>query len=254
MIHKTAIVHPAAKIGKGVKIGPYSIIEENVIISENTTVGPHVVINGHTTIGANNRFFQFCSIGEENQDKKYQGEPTETVIRDDNVFREYCTVHRGTIQDKGLTVIGSNNLFMAYSHVAHDCRIGDNVIMANCATLAGHVEIGNWAILGGFSGIHQFCRIGAHAFLGIRSSITQDVAPFMLYADGKIRSVNSEGLKRREFSKEDLSLLKEAYKIIYRKQLPLNKAIEQLKEIARANLHLESLVQFIGESKRGLTR
>jgi len=183
VIHPSAIVHPSAQLADDVKVGPFSIIEENVEIDSGTVIGPHVVINGHTKIGKGNHFYQFSSVGEANQDKKYAGEPTLTVIGDNNIIRESCTIHRGTIQDRAKTSIGNNNLLMAYTHIAHDCLLGDNIIIANSSNLAGHVEVGDWAILGGFSGIHQFVHIGAHAFIGIRSTVTQDILPFVLYAD-----------------------------------------------------------------------
>lgn len=254
MIHPQAAIHPSAKIADNVSIGAFSVIEENVSIDEGTVVGPHVVINGHTKIGKNNRFYQFSSIGEENQDKKYQGEPTKTVIGDNNVIRESCTIHRGTVQDKGETRIGNGNLLMAYTHIAHDCVLGDHITIANSTNLAGHVIIGDWAILGGFAGIHQFCQIGDHAFIGLRSTVTQDIAPFVLYADSAPRSVNTEGLRRRNFSADDINLIRNAYRIIYRKGLRIEQVIDELLELSDSSEHIQTLVKFIAKSKRGLAR
>lgn len=254
MIHSTAVVHPTAKIADNVEIGPFSVIDEHVEIDEGTIVAPHVVINGHTKIGKNNHFYQFSSVGEANQDKKYKGEPTKTVIGDNNVIRESCTIHRGTTQDKQVTRIGNDNLLMAYTHIAHDCQLGNNIIIANSSNIAGHVVIDDWAILGGFSGVHQFCHIGAHAFLGIRSHITQDIPPFVLFAEGAPRSINVEGIKRRGFSAEDISLLRKAYKLIFRKGLRIEQALKEVSQLASNNTSLEALVEFIKSSERGITR
>jgi len=253
-IHSTAVVHASAKIADGVEIGPFSVIDEHVEIDEGTIIGPHVVINGHTKIGKNNHFYQFSSIGEANQDKKYKGEPTRTVIGDNNVIRESCTIHRGTTQDKQVTNIGNDNLLMAYTHIAHDCQLGSNIIIANSSNIAGHVVIDDWAILGGFSGVHQFCHIGAHAFLGIRSHITQDIPPFVLFAEGEPRSINVEGIKRRGFSAEDVSLLRKAYKLIFRKGLRVEQAIEAVSDLAKDSQVLATLIDFIKSSERGIAR
>lgn len=254
MIHPSAIVHSNAKIAKDVEIGPFSVIDEHVEIGEGTIVGPHVVINGHTTIGCNNHFYQFSSIGEANQDKKYRGEPTKTVIGDNNVIRESCTIHRGTTQDHQVTHIGSNNLLMAYTHIAHDCLLGDNIIIANSSNIAGHVHIDDWAILGGFSGVHQFCHIGAHSFLGIRSHVTQDILPFVLFAEGAPRSVNVEGIKRRGFSSEDIRLLKNAYRLIFRKGLKIDEAVEAVSRLDEENESVKVVIDFIKKSQRGIAR
>ncbi len=254
LIHPTAIIETGATLANNVSVGPYSIIGANVTIGEGTIVGPHVVINGNTSIGKNNRFFQFSSIGEENQDKKYDGEPTQTIIGDGNTFREGVTVHRGTIQDTGVTKIGNNGLFMAYVHVAHDCKVGDNVIFANNATIAGHVHVGDWAILGGFTGVHQFCKIGAHAFCGMNSSITQDVPPFVMLQQGVPRAINSEGLKRRGFSSESIMAIKKGFKSIYRKGLKLEEAVEEIKQLSFVHPELNVFLDFIAESNRGLIR
>ncbi len=254
MIHPSAIVHPSAKLADDVKVGPFSIIEENVEIDSGTVVGPHVVINGHTKIGKKNQFYQFSSIGEANQDKKYAGEPTRTVIGDNNIFRESCTIHRGTVQDRAETTIGNNNLIMAYTHVAHDCILGSNIIIANSSNLAGHVQVGDWAILGGFSGIHQFVHVGAHAFIGIRSNVTQDILPFVMYADASPRAINVEGLKRRGFDKETIRLLRKAYKIIYRQGMRIEEVIEALKPEGESSEAIQLMISFIENSQRGIAR
>jgi UDP-N-acetylglucosamine acyltransferase len=253
-IHPSAIIHSSAKIAENVKVGPFSVIDEHVEIGDGTVVGPHVVINGHTTIGKNNHFYQFSSIGEANQDKKYKGEPTRTVIGDNNIIRESCTIHRGTTQDHQVTNIGNDNLLMAYTHIAHDCQIGNNIIIANSSNIAGHVVIDDWAILGGFSGVHQFCHIGAHAFLGIRSHITQDIPPFVLFAEGSPRSINVEGIKRRGFSAEDITLLRKAYKIIFRQGLTVEHAVQAVKALSASSEALETLINFIKNSDRGIAR
>ena len=256
MIHSTAIIADTAKLESDVQVGPYSVIGENVEINSGTIVGPHVVINGHTKIGKNNQFYQFASIGEANQDKKYQGEPTQTIIGDNNTFRECCTVHRGTTQDVGITRIGNNNLVMCYTHIAHDCQIGNEVILANNTTLAGHVHIGDWAIMGGFSMVHQFVHIGAHALSAINSVILKDIPPYVI-VEGRPsipRAINSEGLKRRGFSKESITAIRRAFKIIYRKQLTLEDATSAITEMVEEFPDLACLPQFITASKRGIIR
>ncbi len=254
LIHPSAVIHPNAQLAEDVTVGPFSVIEKNVSIDEGTVVGPHVVINGHTSIGKNNHFYQFSSIGEANQDKKYNGEPTRTEIGDNNIIRESCTIHRGTTQDHQVTKIGSNNLLMAYTHIAHDCMLGDNIIIANSSNIAGHVHIDDWAILGGFSGVHQFCRIGAHAFLGIRSHITQDILPFVLFAEGLPRSINVEGIKRRGFAKEEIGLLKKAYRLIFRQGLKIDDAIKAVSQLDTHSESLKRVIEFIEKSERGISR
>ncbi len=254
LIHPSAVIHPQAELAGDVQVGPFSVIEKDVKIGQGTVVGPHVVINGHTTIGKNNHFYQFSSVGEANQDKKYKGEPTQTIIGDNNIIRESCTIHRGTTQDKQVTKIGNDNLLMAYTHIAHDCQIGNNIIIANSSNIAGHVVIDDWAILGGFSGIHQFCRIGAHAFLGIRSHVTQDILPFTLFAEGAPRSINVEGIKRRGFSKEQIGLLRKAYKIIFRQGLRIEEALTTISELTDDSDVLNTLIDFIQASERGIAR
>jgi len=255
-IHPTALVHPGAQLGTGVEIGPYSIIGEHVEIGDNTTVGAHAVITGHTNIGRGNRIFHFVSLGEEPQDKKYAGEPTRLEIGDNNTIREYCTFSTGTIQDKNVTRIGNGNWVMAYVHIAHDCQVGDNTIFANNATLAGHVTVDDYAILGGFTGVHQFCRIGAHVMIGIASVITQDVPPFMTIAGSPSapRSINSEGLKRRGFSPEALAALKRAYKTLYRSGLTLDAARAAIAADAEQVPELKPLAEFLAIPGRGIIR
>jgi len=254
MIHPSAVIHPSAKLAEDVTVGPFSLIDKDVEIGRGTIVGPHVVINGHTKIGSNNHFYQFSSIGEANQDKKYKGEPTRTLIGNNNVIRECCTIHRGTAQDRQETCIGDDNLLMAYTHIAHDCVIGNHIIIANSSNIAGHVVIDDWAILGGFSGVHQFCHIGAHAFLGIRSHVTQDILPFVLFAEGAPRSINVEGIKRRGFSSEEISLLRKAYKAIYRQGLRIEDAKQQVRELDQNSVVITQLVEFINNSQRGIAR
>ena len=253
-IHPTAVIHPEAQLADSVEVGPFSVIDQHVTIGAGTIVGPHVVINGHTSIGENNHFYQFSSIGEANQDKKYKGEPTQTIIGNNNVIRESCTIHRGTTQDRQITSIGDDNLLMAYTHIAHDCKIGNNIIIANSSNIAGHVVIDDWAILGGFSGVHQFCRIGAHAFLGIRSHVTQDILPFTLFAEGAPRSINVEGIKRRGFNKDQISLLRKAYKIIFRQGLRIEEALAEIEALSDQSDVLQILMQFIQASERGIAR
>ncbi|AUD79350.1 acyl-[acyl-carrier-protein]--UDP-N-acetylglucosamine O-acyltransferase [Kangiella profundi] len=252
MIHPTAIIDPSANIAEDVEIGPYSIIGKEVSIDSGTVVGPHVVIGSYTTIGKNNRFFQFSSIGEENQDKKYAGEPTRTIIGDGNVFRECCTVHRGTVQDNSETRIGNNGWFMAYTHIAHDCVLGDNIIMSNNATLAGHVHVGDHVILSGFAKIHQFCKIGAHAFIGMDCAISKDIPPFVLVAENAPYGLNSEGLKRRGFSADSISELKRAYRTIYRKSLKTEEAIAEMSE--SSDPHVQQMIEFLQNANRGILR
>ena len=256
LIHQTAIIAETARVAENVTIGPYSVIGDHVSIDEGTVVGPHVVINGHTTIGKNNTFYQFSSIGEANQDKKYAGEPTRTIIGDNNVFRECCTVHRGTVQDDGITKIGSHNLVMCYSHIAHDCKIGDRAILANNTTLAGHVHVGDWVILGGFTMVHQFVHVGSHAFSAINSILLKDIPPFVM-AEGRPavpRTINSEGLSRRGFSKEAILAIRRAYKALYRQKLTLEEAMTSIGKMAEKHPELLTMTEFVEQSKRGIIR
>jgi UDP-N-acetylglucosamine acyltransferase len=256
VIDARAIVSPQAELAPDVSVGPFSIIGPQVRIGARTVIGPHVVVNGPTSMGADNRVFQFASIGDAPQDKKYQGEPTRLEIGHRNVFRESCTVNRGTTHDKGVTRVGDDNLFMAYSHVAHDCQIGNNTVFANCASLAGHVEIGDWAILGGLTAVHQFVKIGAHAFLGGGSILSRDVPPYVMVAGNPAvpHGVNAEGLKRRGFSEEQIRNVREAYRILYRSELKLSDALEQLAPLAQAHEEVCALVDFINASTRSLVR
>ena len=256
MIDARAIVSAEAELAANVCIGPFSIIGPRVRIGPRTVVGPHVVINGPTTIGADNRFFQFASIGDAPQDKKYQGEPTRLAIGDRNVFRESCTVNRGTTHDKGVTLIGSDNLFMAYAHVAHDCVVGSHTVFANCAALGGHVEIGDWAILGGLTAVHQFTKIGAHAFLAGGAIVTRDVPPYVMVAGNPAapHAVNSEGLKRRGFTEEQIRNIRDAYRIVYRSDLKLAEALARLAPQADGRPEIRAFVDFIHASTRSLAR
>jgi UDP-N-acetylglucosamine acyltransferase len=256
MIHSTAIVSDKANIAADVEIGAYTVIGDGVEIGRGTRIGSHVVINGPTTIGEENRIYQFASIGDDPQDKKYAGEPTKLTIGDRNTIREFCTFSRGTVQDKGETVMGDDNWIMAYVHVAHDCIIGSKTIMANNATLAGHVHVGDWAILGGFSGAHQFCRIGAHAFLGMYSGVNRDVSAYTTVSGqpAVARGINSEGLKRRGFSAEQISNIKHAYRIVYRQGKRKEEATDEVAELARTQPELELFLDSLRNSERGLTR
>ncbi|WP_017445714.1 acyl-ACP--UDP-N-acetylglucosamine O-acyltransferase [Gayadomonas joobiniege] len=256
MIHETAIVEPGAKLGANVSVGPWAYIGDQVEIADGTQIGSHVVIKGPCKIGKNNRIFQFASVGEECQDKKYKGEPTRLEIGDNNVIRESVTIHRGTVQDDSLTKIGSGNLLMAYVHVAHDCIVGDNNILANNATLAGHVEVGNGAILGGFTGVHQFCKIGSFSFCGVGSVVVKDVLPYLMAAGQNAvpHGINSEGLRRRGYSATDISALKKAYKLIYRSGLTLENAKAELNELAKQHEPVKLITDFLAVSSRGIIR
>lgn len=256
MIHPTAIIAPGAQLGEGVSVGPYSIIGDQVVIGDRCEIRSHVVITGKTTIGSDNRFFQFCSIGEDPQDKKYSGETTELRIGDHNVFREYCTVNRGTVQDRRATVVGSHNWIMAYCHIAHDCLIGNHVTMSNAASLAGHVTLSDYVILGGFSLIHQFCHIGAYAFSAFGSVINQDVPPY-LTVSGNIaepRGVNAEGLKRHLFTPEMIRNIRGAYKLVYLSGIRREEALRRIEEKYPERKEIESFVTFIRKSERGIVR
>jgi len=256
VIDPHALVSPQVKLAADVTVGPFSVIGPHVEIGARTIVGPHVVINGPTKIGADNRIFQFASIGDAPQDKKYNGEPTRLEIGDRNVFRESCTINRGTAQGHGVTRIGDDNLFMAYSHVAHDCIIGSKAVFANCAALAGHVEIGDWVSLGGLTAVHQYVKIGAHAFLAGGAIVQRDVPPYVMVAGNPAepRMVNSEGLKRRGFDEEQIRQIREAYRILYRSDLKLADALEKLRPIADTRSEIKAFVDFIDSSTRSLVR
>ncbi len=256
MIHSTAIIHPGAQLGANVTVGPYSIIGEHVSIGDDTTVGPHVVIDGHTTIGRENRIFQFCSLGEVPQDKKYAGEPTRLEIGDRNTIREFCTFNLGTAQDVGVTRIGDDNWIMAYVHVAHDCQVGNKTTFANNSQLAGHVHVDDWAILGGFTGVHQFCRVGAHCMTAVGTVVLQDVPPYVMAAGNTASpyGINAEGLKRRGFSADALMALKRAYRTLYKSGLMLEEARTKLGEDVKAHPEIQPILDFLSVSKRGIIR
>jgi UDP-N-acetylglucosamine acyltransferase len=256
MIHPTAIISPNAKIGADVEIGPYSVIGERVSIGDGTRIGPHVVMQGPTTIGRNNQFFQFCSIGEIPQDLKFNMEDTELIIGDNNTFREFITINRGTAGGGGRTVIGSNCLLMAYTHVAHDCLVGNGVIMANNATLAGHIRIDDHAIVGGISGVHQFVHIGSYAMIGGLTGVSKDVPPFTLAVGQRasLHGLNLTGLKRHGFSAAAISELKAAYKLLFRSNLTIDEAVRQIETGAPGCPEVRMLVDFIQQSERGITR
>ena len=256
MIHPTAIIEPGAKLGTNVSVGPYSIIGSNVEIGDNTWVGPHTVIKGHTSIGRDNRIFQFCSLGEIPQDKKYAGEETRLEIGDRNNIREFCTFNLGTAQDAGVTRIGNDNWVMAYVHIAHDCQVGNHTIFANNAQLAGHVHIDDWAILGGYTGVHQFCRVGAHVMTAVGTVVLQDIPPYLMAAGNTAQpyGINVEGLKRRGFSSDSIASLKRAYRTIYKSGLMLDEAKVKLVEDAKTAPDVQLFVDFLDISKRGIIR
>jgi len=256
MHHPTALIHPDAKLANNVEVGAYSIIGQHVEIGENTHIGPHVVIDGHTRIGKNNCIFQFCSLGEIPQDKKYAGEPTRLEIGDNNTIREFCTFNIGTSQDAGVTRVGNHNWIMAYVHLAHDCQVGSHTIFANNASLAGHVRIEDYAILGGFSLVHQFCQIGMHAITGMGAALSQDVPPYVTAAGNPTapHGINSIGLKRRGFSDAAIMAIKRAYKTLYRSSLSLEQAKAEISEQADKYPELHVLLDFLGRSQRGILR
>ncbi|MGN1055667.1 MAG: acyl-ACP--UDP-N-acetylglucosamine O-acyltransferase [Comamonas sp.] len=259
-IHPTAIVHEGAELHASVTVGPYSVIGAHVKVGAGTRIGPHCVIDGRTTIGVDNQIFQFASLGAQPQDKKYAGEPTELLIGDRNTIREFCTFNTGTSQDAGVTRIGNDNWIMAYVHIAHDCVVGNQTILANNATLAGHVHLGDWVILGGLTGVHQFVKIGAHAMAGFASRVAQDVPPFMMIEGNPlaVRGFNIEGLRRRGFTPERLKAVKHMHKLLYRQGLTLEaaqQAIHQLPEHMPEAVQDISLMQdFLASSTRGIAR
>jgi UDP-N-acetylglucosamine acyltransferase len=255
-IHETAIVSPEASLASGVSVGAYTVIEAGVTIGKDTEVGHHCVIKGDTTIGERNHIFQFASIGEDPQDKKYAGEPTRLVIGDGNTIREYCSLNRGTAQDEGLTILGDNNWLMAYVHIAHDCVIGNETIFANNVTLAGHVTVGDYAIWGGFSGAHQFARVGAHAFIANNTGVAKDVPPYVMAAGlpAAPRGINSEGLKRRGFDTDEVRAIKDAFRLLYRSGLRLEEAREKITELAKERSEILIIARFLEHSERGFIR
>lgn len=260
VIHPTAIVDPKAELDDTVEVGPYSIIGPNVKIGARTRIGPHVVIDGDTIIGCDNTFFQFSSIGGAPQDKKYAGEQTRLEIGDRNLIREFCTFNLGTAQDAGVTRLGNDNWILAYVHLAHDCVVGNNTIFSNNASLAGHVHVDDWVILSGFAAVHQFCKIGAHAFVGMNTSLTQDVPPFVLLSGNpaEVHGINIEGLKRRGFTREQIGNLRNAYKLIYKSGLTLEEAkVALAKEELNAPdcaMHLRLMREFLDNTTRGIVR
>lgn len=255
-IHPTAIIDPKAELDSSVEVGAFSIVGPGVRIDAGTRVGSHVVIKGPTTIGKNNQIFQYSSLGEVPQDKKFKDEPTLLEIGDGNTIREFCTFNRGTVQDKGTTKIGSHNWIMAYVHIAHDCLVGDHTIFANNSTLAGHVDVHDHAILGGFTLIHQFCKIGSHVITAVGSVVFKDIPPYVTAAgyDAKPHGINSEGLKRRGFSADNILQIKRAYKTLYRNGLTLEEAKQQLSEQQKTSPELNILVDFLNHSTRGIVR
>jgi len=256
LIHSTAIVDSRAELADDVQVGAYSIIGANVKIGAGTTIGPHVVIKGHTSLGRDNHIYQFCSIGEDPQDKKYANEVTRLEVSDRNMIREYTSMHRGTQQDNSLAKIGNDNLFMAYTHVAHDCIIGNHVIMANGASLAGHVRLNSHAILGGFTLVHQFTQIGQYSFSAMGSAITQDIPPFVMVGGRPTRphGINSVGMERNGISAEDIRLIRKAYKMIYKMNLRLEDAIDQMEDLAGESKELSDMVNFLRNVTRGILR
>ncbi len=256
MIDPRAVVDPAAEIDEDVHIGPFSIIGSGVSVGAGTRIGPHVVIRGETRIGRDNEIFQFASIGEDPQDKKYAGEATRLEIGDRNRIREFVTIHRGTVQDGGVTRIGDDNLFMAYTHVAHDCQIGSHVIMANAASLGGHVRLDDWAILGGFAIVHQFCHIGAHSFASMGSVIKKGIPPYVT-VDGhpaRARGINSEGLRRRGFDSAQIARIKRAYKLLHDPERLVKDALAQIEAEWGEYPEIQRFVQFLRASERSFIR
>ena len=255
-IHVTAIVDPRARLGAGVSVGAYTVVDGDVEINDGTSIGHHCVITGHTKIGRDNRIFHFVSLGEANQDKKYAGEPTRLEIGDRNTIREYCSFNRGTAQDRGVTTIGHDNWLMAYVHIAHDCVIGDKTTIANCTQLAGHVQVGDWATLGGFTGVHQFVKIGAHVMCGVSSVVLMDLPPYVTAGGNPLSAVgiNAEGLKRLGFSAGQIANIKGAYKTLYRSGLTFADAKVQLAAAAKSAPELKLLADFLADSTRGIVR
>lgn len=255
-IHPTAIVDSGAEIAGDVEIGPYAVIGPHVEIGAGTRIGAHAVVTGHTRIGRDNRIFQFASIGAEPQDKKYAGEPTRLEIGDRNTVREFCTFNCGTVQDAGVTRLGNDNWMMAYVHLAHDCQIGNNTIFANNSQLAGHVHVDDFAILGGFTAVHQFCRIGAHSITAIGTVVLQDIPPFVTASGNTARpyGINSEGLKRRGFTPDAITRIKRAYKTLYKAGLGLDDARRDIEAMREACPQLKLLTDFLGASSRGIVR
>jgi UDP-N-acetylglucosamine acyltransferase len=255
-IHPTAVIEAGANLAGDVDVGPYAVIGAHVEIGERCRIGAHTVITGHTRLGAGNVIYHFASIGEAPQDKKYGGEPTRLEIGENNTIREFCTINRGTVQDAGVTRIGSENWIMAYVHIAHDCQIGSRTVFANNAQLAGHVRVGDYATLGGFTVVHQFCRIGAHSITGMGTIVLQDIPPYVTASANPARpyGINTEGLRRRGFSPEALAALKRSYKALYRSGLSVAEARAELEREALAQPEVRLLADFVAEPGRGLIR
>jgi len=256
LIHPTAIVDDTAELAFDVSVGPYAIVGQGVVVGSGTRIGPHAVVRGPTCIGKENKIFQFASVGEDPQDKKYRGELTYLEIGDRNVIREFATIHRGTVQDRGVTQIGDDNLFMAYTHVAHDCIVGNKVIMANSASLAGHVQLHDNAILGGFSLVHQFCKIGQHSFSAMGSVISRDIPPYVMVGGSPTRphGINSIGLERLGFSSETVRQIRKAYKVVYKNGLKLEEAIQVVEKMALETPELLCMVDFLKHTGRSIIR
>ena len=256
LIHATALVDPQAELAADVTVGPYAVIGPHVRIGEGSSIGAHCVVDGHTTIGRDNRIFQFASIGAAPQDMKYRGEPTRLVIGDRNTFREFVTVNTGTVQDGGVTRVGDDNWVMAYVHIAHDVQLGSHCVLANNATLAGHVHLGDWVFLGGFTTIHQFCKIGTHAMTAFTAAVTQDVPPYVTAAGNRAApaGINSEGLRRRGYTAEQITEIKRAYKLLYRQGLSLEEACAEIVARASTRPELQAFVDFFPTATRGLIR
>ena len=256
MIHETAIVDPGARLHESVEVGPWSLIGPNVEIGEGTRIESHVVIKGPTRIGARNHIYQFSTVGEATPDLKYRDEPTELLIGDGNVIRENVTIHRGTAQDRSLTSVGHRNLIMAYVHIGHDSLVGNDTILVNNTALAGHVEIGDWAILSGYTLVHQFCKIGAHSFSGMGTSIGKDVPAFVTVAGSpaEAKTINAEGLRRRGFESAEISELRRAFKILYRQGLTLDVALERLESMVVETPSIQILIDSLRQSQRGIVR
>jgi UDP-N-acetylglucosamine acyltransferase len=259
-IHATAIVDPAAELASSVSVGPYAVIGAGVKVGDKTTIGAHCVIDGPTTIGRDNRIFPHAALGAAPQDMKYGGEPTELHIGDRNTIREFCTFNRGTAQDVGITRIGNDNWIMAYVHIAHDVQVGHRTILANNATLAGHVHVGDWVIVGGLTGVHQFCKIGAHAMTGFQSHVSQDVPPFMMVSGNPlaVHGFNVEGLRRRGFSSERIALVKQMHRLLYRDGLTLEQAKTAIEALAGTveggNVDVRMVLDFLAAAQRGIAR
>lgn len=255
-IHPQAIVDPRARLADDVEVGPWTLIGPDVEIGAGTRIASHVVLKGPTVIGRNNRILQFSSVGEDTPDLKYKGEPTRLVIGDNNVIREGVTIHRGTVQDRSETTIGNNNLIMAYAHVGHDSVIGNHCILVNNASLAGHVHVGDWAIISGYTLIHQFCAIGAHSFCGFGAHISMDVPAYVTVAGqpAEAKGINTEGLKRRGFSADDITAIRRAYKILYRQGNTAEMALEQLRERAKDTPAIQPLIDSVANATRGIVR